>query len=150
MTALRSPRDLRRLRSRTAMLRVHLVALNAGRREERRRSQGMLSGQGNDMCKKEVIISGLVCQRKSYVMSVVRETLFVPVIYLLCECEDATLTQTLCNVSPESCRAAQCGVGRPGPEIVTSSPGKWGCRSHRCYTCSHAMAHCRWVGQQQY
>ena len=58
-------------------------------------------------------------------MSFVREALFVPVIRLLCECEDATLFQTLCNVSPVSCRAAQCGVGWPGPEIVTSSPGKW-------------------------
>ena len=84
----------------------------------------MLSGQGSDMCKKEVITSGLVCQGKSCAISVVREALLVPVISLLSECEDATLSQTLCNVSPVSCRAAQCGVGWPVSEIGTSSPGK--------------------------
>ena len=76
------------------------------------------------MCKKEVVTSGLVCQGKSCVISVVREALLVPVISLLSECEDTTLSQTLCNVSPMSCRAVQCSVGWPGSEIGTSSPGK--------------------------
>ena len=56
--------------------------------------------------------------------NIVREALLVPVISLLSECEDTTLSQTLCNVSPVSCRAAQCGVGWPVSEIGTSSPGK--------------------------
>ena len=84
----------------------------------------MLSGQGDDVCKKEVVTSGLVCQGKSCVMLVSREVPFVLVIRLLCTCEDATLFQTLCNVSPVSFWAAQCGVGCPEPEIVTSLPGK--------------------------
>ena len=108
------------------MLRVDLPTLKGGRGERKRCARQFLqSGQGNDMSKKEVVTGGLVCQGKSCVISVVREALFVPVISLLSECEDATLFQTLCNVSPVSCRAAQCGVGWPGSEIVTSSPGKW-------------------------
>ena len=84
----------------------------------------MLSGQGNDVCKKKVVSSGLMCRGKSCVLSVVHETLFVPVICLLCEFEDAALFQTLYNVSPVRCWVAQCGVDCPKPEIVTSFPGK--------------------------
>jgi hypothetical protein len=77
------------------------------------------------MSKKVVVTGGLVCQWKSCVISVVSEALFEPVISRLSECEDATLFQTLCNVSPVSCRAAQCAVAWPGPETATCSPWKW-------------------------